>query len=535
MNQYPTASGSPESPAHLLLRLPLCKKELSQEFSYDFTLPDYLPEIRKMLRVTVSVPPAESYVSAAGIEYAGTLRYLVLYTGADGQLWSAELPADYTFSVPMEVPDTCDLSMGIDAWGDSKPEMLVTRVLSPRKITVRCRLKSTARAYGWHSLEEKLSGSPHGRIERLTGESDSAIVLRGKANGIEVSDEILPDSAVDADTLRVISGEGHVFISEASSDKDQVMLRGELILKLLTTHDVPTSEDAETSAPSAPTVTQRKLPFSATVEVEGADRYCDTRGFGVLDRLSCTSENGRILIDAELSLGAECQKNQRIVFTRDIFSTGTECETVTADAAIPFALRAQNGNFTLSELVALEGSGISASDRIIDVTGDLTAETVTESNGKAVFSGNAHFHLLTQNKESGEYGFGEITLPFRYTTESAGDSTALPAVSDHDAQFEPMTIRVRNDGEKISVDAEIGVSYRTEGTTTIRVLSQAKFGEPLRKKRGRIILCYPSPNDTLWDAARKYHSAVEVIAAANGLEAQPDTKLNSVRYLVVQE
>ena len=72
MNQNAILPDS-ESPARLLLRLPICDKELTTEESHDFTLPDYLPEIRKMLRVTVTVDAPESYASASEVEYAGTL------------------------------------------------------------------------------------------------------------------------------------------------------------------------------------------------------------------------------------------------------------------------------------------------------------------------------------------------------------------------------------------------------------------------------------------------------------------------------
>lgn len=522
------------SPARLSIRLPICDKELTTEQSHDFTLPDYLPEIRKMLRVTVSIHSPESYSSAAGVEFAGELCYHILYTGADGTLWAADLPTEYSFSAPIEVPDNCDLSMGVDAWADSTPDLLVTRVLSPRKLNVRCRMRTKARAYGWHSLEEQLSGSPRGRIERLTGMTDSAVVLRGTERGIELSDELISDTG--GDRIRVVMGEGHVFVSEAVPEKDRVSLRGELILKLMTVKDPVPSEEEEALPAPVPTVTQRKIPFAGTVELDGADRYCDCRAFGTLSRLSFTQEDGRIIIDAEITLTAECQKNHRFAFTRDVFSTGAECETTYGEETLPFALRAANGNFTLSDSVPLEGSGVSENDQILDVTGDLTAESVTENAGKTVFSGQAHFHVLTKNTESGEYGFGEITLPFRYTAESASDTNkALPALSESDAIFEPVTIRARSDGEKLAIDAEIAAAYRTAGEATVRTLTAARFGEQLPKARGRIVLYYPTPTDTLWDAARKYHISPATLAEENGMDASPDASLKATKYIVVQE
>ena len=532
MNEHLSLPGNAESPARLLVRIPLCDKSVSQEYTNDFTLPDYLPEIRKMLRVTATVLPAESYATPTAAEYAGELRYRVLYVGADGALHSAELPAEYTLSVQIDPPDTCDTSMGIDAWLDAEPELVVTRVLSPRKLGIRCRLKAHARANGWNSLEETLSGAPNGAIERLTGEADAAVVLRGVSSPIEVSDEILDGAPLTADPLRVISGEGRVLVSEAVAEKNRVNLRGELLLKLLCTRESP---DGAEGASASPTVTQRRLPFSAAVEVDGADRLCDARGFGTLSNLSVTVEDGRILADAELLLTAECQKNERFAFTRDLFSTGSDCRTAFGEITLPFALAMQNGNFTLSDAIPLEGSGIGASDRILDATGEVSVEAVTENGGKTVFTGTAQFHALTENEESREYGYADFSLPFRYVADTRNDSAGLPAVSDYDARFEPLTVRLKSDGERLAVDAEISVSIRTAGSVNARLLKEAKFGDAVKKTRGAIVLAYPTPDATLWEAAKKYHVSVPTLAEQNALEADPDAPLSGVRYLLVQE
>ncbi len=520
------------SPARLLLRLPICDKTLSSEESHDFTLPDYLPEIRKMLRVTVSIDEPESYASASDVEFSGGLTYHVLYTGADGALWAADLPAEYGFSAPIEADERCDLSMGVDAWADCSPELLVTRVLSPRKLNVRCRMRAKACAFAYHSLEEQLSGSPRGRVERLTGMTDSSLVLRGTARGVEVSDELFTESSDDA--LRVISGEGQVFVTEAVPEKDRVSLRGELVVRLLTVSE-PVSMEGETKASTAPTVTVRRLPFAGAIELDGVDRYFDCRGFGVPTKLTFTQEDGRVIIDATLTLTAECQKNARFAFTRDLFSTGAECETAYGDATLPFALRAANGNFTLSDSLPLDGSGISAGDRILDVTGDLTADTVSESAGKTVFSGDAHFHILTKKTESDEYAFGEITLPFRYTADGASDGNkTLPSIKESSVLLAPISIRARCDGERLQIDAEIAVSYRTAGETSVRMLKSARFSDPLPHSRGRILLYYPTTSETLWDAARRYHVSPDVLAMENGMEPSPDTPLKSTKYIVVE-
>ena len=530
MNDYLTLPGSGSSPARLLVRIPLCDKTVSQEYTTDFTLPDYLPEIRKMLRVTPTVLPAESYATASAIEYAGAISYRVLYVGADGALHAAELPGEYSLSVQMDPPDTCDTSMGIDAWLDADPELVITRVLSPRKLGIRCRIKAHARAIGWNSLEETLSGAPNGTVERLTGETDAAVVLRGISSPIALSDEILDGNPGASAPLRVISGDGRVLVSEAVPEKDRVNLRGELLLKLLCVR-----EDPNDAVGAAPTVTQRRLPFTAAVEIEGADRLCEARGFGALSKLALTADDGRILADAEIVLTAECQKNKRFTFTRDLFSTGSECRTAFGEIPLPFALTMQNSNFTLSEAIPLEGSGIGFSDRILDAVGEATVEAVSQSGGKTVFTGTAQFHVLTEQEETHEYGYADLSLPFRYVADTRSDLAELPEISDYDARFEPLTVRVKSDGERLAVDAELSVSFRTAGSVRTQFLKEAKFGDAVKKTRGAIVLAYPAPDATLWEAAKKYHVSLPTLAEQNALESDPDASLNGVRYLLVQE
>ena len=528
MKEASTLLGNSESPARLLLRLPICERSVTTELNHEFTLPDYLPEIRKMLRVNATILPPESYTSASSIEFSGKLLYRVLYTGADGQLWSATLPEEYTFALPFELPASCDLSMGIDAFASSIPDLAVTRALSPRKIGIRFRMKSNVRAYGFHSLEESFSGSPYGRIERLTGECDAAVILRGTEPEIEFSDELFLPSG-GADSVRVIGGDGEVFVSEAVADQNQVILRGELLLKLLTV------TESASDAPNLPTVTLRKIPFSLPVRIDGADRYCDACGYGRVADLSILTQDGRILSDIKVTFTAECQKNRRFSYTRDAFSTGASCENEYSTTALPYALHAQNANFTLSDSIPLDGNGISPSARILDVTGDLAPDAVTESDGKLLFTGNAHFSVLTIDPESGEYGYGDITVPFRYTADRAGTSEALPKLSTCDVSMSPVSIRLRSDGQTLSLDAEISVAYRTEGKTEIRHLTMTRFGDPIAPPKGCMILSYPAPKSTLWDTAKKYRTALSALSEQNGLSIAPDAPLDGVRVLVVKE
>ena len=59
---------------------------VAEEIGRDFVLPDYQPEIRKVLRVTPSVRPPSRFLGTDEAEFSGNVDYYVVYAGADNQI-----------------------------------------------------------------------------------------------------------------------------------------------------------------------------------------------------------------------------------------------------------------------------------------------------------------------------------------------------------------------------------------------------------------------------------------------------------------
>ena len=72
----------------LSCRMPalLAAGEGTTDLAGDFVLPEYRPEIQRLLDARVTVSPADVYLSAAGCEVGGTVEYRILYCGGDHPL-----------------------------------------------------------------------------------------------------------------------------------------------------------------------------------------------------------------------------------------------------------------------------------------------------------------------------------------------------------------------------------------------------------------------------------------------------------------
>ena len=53
------------------LQIPVCDKSIAGEMSGDFTLPDYHPDIKRLLKIGACILPSSSYVGGNGACYEG--------------------------------------------------------------------------------------------------------------------------------------------------------------------------------------------------------------------------------------------------------------------------------------------------------------------------------------------------------------------------------------------------------------------------------------------------------------------------------
>ena len=170
------------------LRIPVADKHLSAEISGDFTLPDYQPEIKRLLRVSASVLPPSKYVSERGAEFAGNIDYYVLYTGSDNELYCAPLTSEYKINLPLDATEyDKDGSIGNFVGGISLfPDMISGRVTAPRKLNIKCRLKGRGQVLGDLELSGGRADGESG-IQTLVSTMDAVKQVRNVAASVSLT------------------------------------------------------------------------------------------------------------------------------------------------------------------------------------------------------------------------------------------------------------------------------------------------------------------------------------------------------------
>lgn len=505
------------------LQLPICDRTVTTEVTGDVSLPDYQPEIKRLLRVSATVGAPTHYISGGAMEFTGTVDYCIYYTGNDGQMVCYPTSSDYAIRLPLEADASFDLGDAPVCYVESHPEAIVSRVGGPRRMTVKCRLVSHVKAYASCVLEERRQGQASVREERLVCEEKTSVTAYGVSAPVTVRDEILPEGLA-SDDVRIVSGDAVPHISEAICANGQVMCRGEVVVKLLLSR-----EDEGT----LPTTVWRKLPLDAAVPLEGAVVGGEAVASGCCTELSLRMEDGRVLCEVELLLEARARREETVTYSCDVYEIGRQSEVKTIPYRLPCVLRCVNTNFTQSEARPLSELGLAPMD-VVDVGGVATLERVEIERGRYVLLGKCRYTLILSGGEGeSEMVVRELELPVRYVLDGA----AVGDITSYEGQINVLSTRARMDAERLAIDAEMGVWLCLEGNREICAVSEVTVGDELARPRGEMLLCYPAPGDTLWSVGKHYAVPLDTLHAVNRLPSAPradaPTSLGDASVLVV--
>ncbi len=501
------------------LRPEVCcfRKNLTNELSADFTLPDYMPEIRKMLGITAKISPLTCYIGGKNIEFSGRIDYDIIYTGGDGALSSAPLGSDFSFEVTPELQSS--FSDGdFTAYADVDTENLHCRVTAPRKLTVKCRLTSLVTAFCREDISMR-GGAIERNAECLKREESCGETSRQMSEIIELSDEL--DTGTPADCTEVVYLNSNAFVQNISDDENgNLNVSGELCVDALYRN----SETGELKSDRC------RIPFTELMEAAGST---DTQNGAYNVRAICGEVKAspgeeKLLIDAEIILEATRASNKDMRLTEDIFIPGKSCKTEYRNLNLYENVKCENCTFT--EKASFSGNELQIGNGSILMTSGAALVTDLDlTGGKAKINGKCRIWVLTEN--NGEFSAGEVSMPFSYDTgitvseNSNVKINAAPSVAN---------IRIRPSDNGAELEADIMLPYCLTREKTVRVACGIECTEEKAKKKNGVTVYYPPKDERLWDIAKKFGVSLRDLSEANNLSvSEGNAGISGKKYVII--
>lgn len=491
---------------------------ITHDTGEEFSLPDYVPEIRRLLGVKAGVLPESKYISdngtGLGIELGGTVTYMLIYTDDEGKLCSLPLTSSYE-------ADTTLVSHPSTVFIDTTVDNVSTRVTAPRKINIKTRLKS--RILGWQAweYEEKIdnkSSADELFLERKTEDVKMASILPISMQDIRVSDKL---DTGDSTNARPIWCDASIGITDARAQNSTVSVRGEITVKCICESE-------------GKMITLKKsLPLAEELDAQGAALGDMARVSARCVSLSVSNEQSedksQLFFDFSCELEGALIRNAETELTQDVYSTKYEMEQSYNSIDVYSVQRAQNTSFTINESTKRKNREIS---EIIDVISDPVYEKAEFKNGKCIILGTVNVLLIGQGEaqedKEGEYMSESYEIPFKLAVDMGKTQGSLVCRCDVSAS----NVGARYDGDKMVYSAELYPSFEIIEKTQKEVLSSAtvKKDKEIKKDAACVRVYFPKEGDTLWEIAKKYHTTVSSLKEQNDLSVD---SIEQIKNLII--
>lgn len=470
-------------------QLSVCAFDMTQtaEVSGEVTMPDYYPEIKKVVAVTAEALPDTKYLSESGLEIGGTVAFSLLYLGDDGALSCVPYVTEYSQSFPI---DRDFRGQGSDILVKSVRESVFCRPLAPRTVSLKAKIKSTVTAdkrvdCGLSCLSEDhspVSQSARRSIERLEVERGALQRLCCSATGSVSGEEQLSGK------VKPLFCRGDVVPKSAVAGNETVTVSGEIPISCLVQ-----SESGEYKT------VNKRLSFEEQISAPGVESGYECAFFGraAAVTVSCDDE-GILSVDCEYDLDVVSAKRETAVTVEDVYST----EYAVAEKREALAARelyvVENKSFTVNADGRRSVQGAEG-DRIIAAVGEGRVDRCDVVEEKACLSGEITLRVLIAR--GGEVISEEMTAPVKaelFAQGAEGDAAwqAHLSVGAVECSLEESAIRAR---------AEVGLFAYVAGEKKCAPVTEVMVGRRERTSadNSRIRIVYPEKGKRVWDIAKE--------------------------------
>ncbi|MCR5121156.1 MAG: DUF3794 domain-containing protein [Ruminococcus sp.] len=484
-------------------------REISQPAEHDFILPDYCPDIFRVLRCSITPAVVSSGVGGGRLSLDMNIIIRVIYRSENGTIGCVEHTGQFTRSV--DVPaDTEAPFVSLSTSVQSSN----CRVVDKRRLEVRgnviCRVRIEA-----------------GRSARLiSGAAGEGVQIRRQpvifpekrltaARRITVIDELElaegkpSPGAVLHCGVTVTGGDG-------SRDVRLKVVPGKLVTKGEATVQLLYLPKEQGRQPESMRFT---IPFSQVLDIEGLDEGYDVcaeiepAGFTVTPR----QEDSTLECELVLTANICATKYESAELVTDAYSTRYEssCETAPGLARSP-GRKVGAGATAKCTLSSPDGS-------IVQVYGvwceNLSLFSRSGENGDGLVYGKMTFCLLGKLAD-GTACCCEREAAFEQTVRHEGaDEFAGAQVK---AAIPECSYTLSDDGT-VRAKAELDITLTAAATESAAVLSDIKLDESKPKKtEGRCAakIVFTEHGGNLWEIAKKYSTEAAAIADENPADSR---------------
>ncbi len=479
----------------------------------DFTLPDYCPDIEKILKCTLVPKIQTKSLSGGQLLVDGYCVVNVLYVESEHKTIRC-CEQSVNFSQSFTVRDTLDNCAVIT---NTKPEYINCRALSPRRLVMHGAFSLYVKVLT--SKKTTLFTPADGSLELLTRKLSCADLTAFCQEQFAVCEEISVSDKPRIDSVLYSGVTASVTDLKAVTGK--LMLSGELNLKLFYLTDVESGETAKLDY---------ILPFSRIVDCEGIDEITrDIVGIEVMTydirlKNDMLSDKPAIAFDSKLCLtvtGYRLGDKEVII---DAYSTEFAAVPEFENLKSVSEVNPVSESYIEKLTAGLDDGKIS---KILDIYSECVTADVKPTDNSVNVSGKINLCIIALDEKNFPV-FIERSYDYSHTPESALGCNDMVFAS---ARLSGISYRLTDDSTA-EIRCELKITGGAVNNETTKAVSGIEVYEdkPVLKDKCALTLYFASQGESLWEIAKAHNTGLKPLLSENSLE---NITLDSSRMLLI--
>lgn len=474
-----------------------------QNVDLDFTLPDYCPDIEKILKCSLIPQIYSRNLTGGQLVIDGMSTIQVLYVDAvkkNIRCCEQTVPFSAAFSVK-ETPESYIIL------SDTKAEYLNCRALSPRRLVL----------HGAFSLYAKVMSkifvdvfSPPAESETLETFCKTVNCCTLKAFAQEqfsVSEDVSVSNKPPIEA--VLNKKVTANLTDTRIIPGKLMLNGEINLKLLYLSDLDTGE---------PQQLDYMLPFNKIIDCENLEEdtvstvMLQVLSFDVHLKSDMLSENPVISLECKMAVSLMGYKNEERQIITDAYSTKYMTRLERTQQSL--VTNASTVKDTFMHKCSLDLGNVKIS-KVLDLFNEHCTVSPTLTEEGVTLTGKANICILAYDSENVPV-YLERMMDFEHTISFAA---AFNSISDVKAHIKSLSYRLA-ENDAVEVRAELTFSLeavQTENQNCVTSIVSVDDKE-IEPSKCSLTLYYAQKGERLWDIAKNYNTKLSLLTEENSIE-----------------
>ncbi|GMB10516.1 MAG: DUF3794 domain-containing protein [Candidatus Improbicoccus devescovinae] len=474
---------------------------------FDFTLPDYCPDIGRILKCQVTPVTLVRNLNVDRLNTEGIVRVELLYLELDKNIlrcYKTESPFSHNFDLKSE-------QQGGIAFVESKLDYVNCRALTPRRLDIHGAFSLRAIVYAKQNLEPSVDILGED-IQQLTSEVEFSNLLSINQNPVSIS-EVLDLGSDRADVEFIIRSEAWLNVESCKCTEGKINIKASVIVKILYVSDMASGKLENIDY---------EIPVNQVFDAPeaGEDSKCIVRAQIVNhdEKISSEQDNSNLInLDLKLLFTMFLFEDQNEKILTDIYSLDYDLEVAKENINAQKFEGSSHESFVQKAYLDLIDTKIL---KIMDVWSDgIRVVLDNKFNQPVMYNGKVNICIIALDSNSVPF---YLEREIDFSKEAASEYNLNFNEISCTANLNSIGYKIGGNDNKIELKLEITVDSDVFSIVPLTFVNEAFTDESkpkIKDDNGALTVYYANQGESVWDISKKYNTTVDKIKEENEIDS----------------